>query len=114
MVNVFYWNRGNEEKRGINAKFYYHPQCWVAHGLDYLKMNPYVPYTRHKETKLTEDEMRTRHLLLRKKAKIDQRRRGLNPSRFDYGLVMAQLDTRVAELMVEIAQVGGIPKKWMM
>lgn len=118
MVNVFFWNKGSEDKRKWNVKIYYHPQCWIDQGLDYLKMNPYVPRTRWSGTTrsknpLTEEERKLRYKLLRRKASIDQRLRNLKADYPDRVLVEAKLNMDIANLMLEIAKVGGIPRKWL-
>ncbi len=113
VVKVYYWNKGNEEKRGWNVSKYYHPQCWIDQGLDYLKMNPYVPYARKPKSSLTNGQKELRYKLLRQKASIDQRRRNLKSTYPDCVLDNAKLDEQVSRLMVEIIKIGGIPKKWL-
>ena len=112
MVVVFFWNKGSETHKGFNVKKYYHPQCWIEQGLDYLGKNPYVPYIRKKRLELTPEQSKRRYILLRRKAAIDQRRRALenNPDRV---ILETVLDIKIIELMMEIAKVGGIPKKWL-
>ena len=112
-MTVFFWNKGTEEHKGFNVKVYYHPDCWVAQGLDYLRMNPYVPYIRDRTLELSIGEKVERTKILKRKASIDQRRRRLNGNYPDRALLEARLDTQVAELMMEIAPLGGIPKKWL-
>lgn len=110
VVKVYYWNRGNEEKRGFNVSRYYHPQCWIDQGLDYLNRNPYVPYIRKRPSNnLTSGQKELRYKLLRRKASIDQRKRNL----VDSPLEAARLDEQISKLMVEIIPIGGIPKRWL-
>jgi len=111
IVTVFFWNRGGPDHKGFNVKKYYHPDCWVAQGLDYLKRNPYVPYIRKKKLKLTPAQSKQRYSILRRKAAIDQRKRKLDGT--NNVVVEALLNTKIAELMIEIAPIGGIPKKWL-
>ena len=113
VIQVYYWNKGNEDNRKWNIKRYYHPQCWIDQGLDYLKMNPYVPYQRKPKSKLTDKQRELRYKLLRQKASIDQRKRGLKSEYPDRVLDEARLDEQVSKIMVQIAKVGGIPKKWL-
>ena len=113
MVTVFFWHKGEDGKRGLNAKLYYHPGCWVENGLDYLKKNPYVAYIRHKPTQLTTKQKIERLKILRRKTSLEQRRRNLKPTNPDHNLVVARMDRQVAELMVQIVKVGGIPPKWL-
>jgi len=112
LVTVFFWNKGGPDHKGFNVKKYYHPGCWVGQGLDYLKMNPYVPYIRKPKLELTPEQSRQRYIILRRKAAIDQRKRSMEgqPGKV---VTLAALNTKIAELMVEIAPIGGIPRKWL-
>ena len=112
LVTVFFWNKGSPEHKGFNVKKYYHPDCWVAQGLDYLKRNPYSPYIRKVKMELTPEQAEHRYVLLRRKAAIDQRIRKLAdvPNRI---MVEARLKEHITEIMLEIAPIGGIPKKWL-
>ncbi len=110
IVTVFYWNKGTESHRGFNVKKYYHPQCWVEQGLDYLKMNPYVPYLRKPKLELTPEQSKRRYQLLRHKAAVDQRIRKLGDGNL---LALASLHEKITTIMLEIAEIGGIPKKWL-
>lgn len=113
LVTVFFWNKGQEDKRKWNVKQYFHPDCWVANGLDYLKMNPYVPYARSRKLPLTTKQNKKRVLILKRKAALDQRKRNLKSGYPDRVLVEARIDRQIAELMVQIASVGGIPPTWL-
>lgn len=113
IVTVFFWNKGDKDKRKWNTKYYYHPQCWVEQGLDYLKMNPYVPYIRHKKPTLTKEQKGERLTLLRKKAALDQRKRNIKSDYPDRVLIEARINKEIAILMVEVALIGGIPKRWL-
>jgi len=110
LVTVFFWNRGSLDHKGYNVKKYYHPACWIAQGLDYLDRNPYVPYIRKQKLELTPEQSKERYSILKRKAAIDQRKRKLNGSS---AAALALLDRKIAELMLEIAPIGGIPKKWL-
>ncbi len=113
LVTVFFWNRGGPDHKGYNVKKYYHPQCWIEQGLDYLKANPYIRHTPKKKLNLTSEESELRYKLLKRKASIDQRLRGLDMEYPDNLLVEARLRQNIIELMLQIAVVGGIPKKWL-
>ncbi len=113
IVTAFFWNKGNVEKRGWNTKLYYHPNCWVAQGLDYLRLNPYSPYIRKKKAELSPTDRKERLRLLRAKGSLDQRRRNLTTSYPERVLIEARIDRQISELMHLIAKVGGIPKKWL-
>ncbi|KKN75159.1 hypothetical protein LCGC14_0383180 [marine sediment metagenome] len=111
VIKVYFWNKGNEEKRGWNVSRYYHPQCYIEQGLDYLKLNPYTPYVRKRpDNNLTSEQKELRYKLLRRKASIDQRKKRLNSS---HPLETARLDEQISKIMVEITKVGGIPKRWL-
>jgi len=111
LVTVFFWNKGTPDHKGFNTKKYYHPNCWVAQGLDYLTLNPYVPYIRRYKLELTKEQSKLRYSILHRKSALDQRLRKLedNPN----PLTEAKLNQKIAELMIEIAPIGGIPKKWL-
>ncbi len=113
IIQVYYWNKGNEDNRKWNIKRFYHPQCYIDQGLDYLMMNPYVPYKRKPKSKLSEEDRKERYRLLRQKASIDQRKRNLKSDYPDRILDEARLDEQVSALMVKIATIGGVPKKWL-
>ena len=113
MVRVFFWNRGTEEHKGFNTKKYYHPNCWVAQGLDYLNENPYVPYLRKPKMELTPEQSARRYVLLKRKASIDQRKKLLTCEYPDKVLEEAKLDIHITDIMLEIALIGGIPPKWL-
>ena len=112
MVSVFFWRKG-EDNRKLNIKMYYHPQCWVSQGLDYLKMNPYVPYERHKRTELTPEQRQLRLKLLRDKGRLDQRRKELKSTGQKRVVREAAIDTKIARLIVQMIEVGGVPKRWL-
>jgi len=113
MVTVFFWNKGGPDHKGFNIKKYYHPKCWLEQGLDYLKMNPYIPYRRKPKLELTPEQSQQRYKLLRRKASIEQRRRRLDGNNPDRWLSEALLDVQITDLMIEIAPLGGIPDKWL-
>ena len=113
LVTVSFWNKGSEEHKGFNTKQYYHPQCWVKQGLDYLERNPYVPYKRGKVLNITPEQKVRRNILLRRKCSLDQRKRNLRSDYPDKLLVEARIDRKIVDLMLEIASVGGIPKRWL-
>lgn len=113
MVSVFYWNKGDKETRWWNTKQYFHPQCWIEQGLDYLKMNPYVAYRRGPKVKLTKKRHARRLILLNRKAALDQRKRNLKSEYPDRALIEARMDRQIVEIMLEMTKVGGIPPKWL-
>lgn len=116
MVTVFFWNKGQDGRR-FNVKRYYHLEhegvhCWEEQGLDYLKRNPYVSKVTPCRIKLNAEDSRKRLLILKRKARLDQQRRGLNTANENYLTRCLELDAKVAALMQEILPVGGIPKSW--
>ena len=112
LVTVFFWNRGGPEHKGFNVKKYYHPDCWIAQGLNYLKNNPYVPYQRKKKMELTPEQSAQRYIILKRKAAIDQRKRNLE-GRENNITAMVALDIKIADLIIEIAPLGGVPSRWL-
>ena len=112
LVTVFFWNKGGPDHKGLNVKKYYHPNCWVAQGLDYLERNPYVPYIRKRKLELTPEQSKQRYTILRRKAAIDQRKRSMALLPYS-AITIANLNKKIAELMLEIAPIGGIPIRWL-
>lgn len=111
LVTVFFWNKG-QEGRKLNVKKYYHPQCWVDQALDYLRLNPYIPYNRHRSSELLPEDKQRRLKLMRDKARLDQRRRNLKSDGTERIQAETRIDLHILELMEEISKVGGIPKRW--
>lgn len=112
-VNVFFWNKGFDGNRSLNVKKHYHPDCWVSQGLDYLRRNPYSPYVRKRARQdLSEEQKRKRFLLTRRYHKILQSKKALGDSLEDMSETI-RLDMKITELMLEMNDVGGVPKKWL-
>ena len=114
MVITKLWRKGDENSRKWNITNYYHPECYLAQGMDYLERNPYSPRGNRGKPKLqlSEEDRRKRYLLLRKKAALEQRKRKLKTSYPDNALMLARIDTRIVEICMDIALVGGVPKSW--
>jgi len=113
LVTAFFWNRGTPDHKGFNVKKYWHVKCWIEQGLDYLEMNPYVPYLRKPKLDLSPEQSKQRYSLLKRKAAIDQRIRKLDKNFPDNLLDEVRLQGMITELMLEIAPLGGIPAKWL-
>ena len=112
VVTVFWRHKGNEESRKWNTKISFHPQCWIEQGLDYLKMNPYVPQHRVKKATLSTEDKRKRFLLIRRYNALIQKRKNSNHSFPDYELNDIRLTQQMVDIMLEVATVGGVPKRW--
>lgn len=112
MVVVFFWNKGGEGRRSFNVKHYYHPQCWVEQGLDYLRMNPYIPHKRGPKPKLGAEDRRKRFLLVRRKNALEQRKRKLKAEYPDRVLLEAKIDEQIMDIVLEVIKLGGVPKTW--
>lgn len=116
MVVKKMWRKGDENSRRVNLIFYYHPLCHYVEGLDYLMMHPYTCGEKRgpkQVMQLTPEDARSRYLLLRKKASLEQRKRELKAHFPDRELHCAQIDLEIMSVWTEIAQVGGIPKSWL-
>ena len=113
-VVVFYWNKGNEEKRSYNVKRHYHPQCWISMGLDYLMTHPYYAgEQRGPKVELSKEDRRKRQLLLRKYAVYQSRKRRIMHLPIEERVFTEiRLDGLIASIIMETALVGGIPKRW--
>lgn len=113
MVTGKLWRKGNPESRKINIRFYWHPQCWIKQGLDYLKEHPYYAGNRgRKKLNLTPEESKLRYKLLRKYAALRQRITKLASEYPDNVLPILRIEKQMAETAKEIKKVGGIPAKW--
>ena len=113
MVRVYYWNKGNEERRSWNIQNCYHfPDCYVAQGKDYLDRNPYVVKVRARRNLLSPEDKRKRFLLIRRFNELVQRRNKIAVGYPDNLAVEIQLTERMVEVMMEVAVLGGVPKSW--
>jgi len=113
MVTGKLWRKGNPESRKINIRFYWHPQCWVKQGLDYLSLHPYSSGSRgRKQLKLGEEDAKLRYKLLRKYAALRQRVTKLATKYPDNVLPILRIETQMKETAAKINEVGGIPPKW--
>lgn len=108
------WRKGNPNERKWNIKLYWHPNCWLAQALDYLRRTPFVSAggRGRPKLKLSEEDTKTRYLLLRRKSALEQRRRKLKCVYPDRILAEARIDARIEELAKEMEEVGGVPRKW--
>jgi len=113
MVAVFFWNRGNDGKRW-NYQYCFHPECWLKQGYDYLERNPYTPYIHSGrqvvKARRTEEERRQRYLITRRFHSLVQRRSNL--SNGSKPLISLRLECQMADLILEMQKLGGVPKKW--
>lgn len=112
MVNVFYWNKGTPDHKGFNTRYYYHPDCWIEQGLDYLKRNPFVS-AHQPRLPLTDEQKKARNKLLNRWSSLNQQIRNIKVDYPERVLEEARLEKRKVDLMLEIAPLGGIPKKWL-
>jgi hypothetical protein len=112
LVAVFFWNKGNENSRRWNVTLYYHPQCWVDQGLDYLERNPFVPHRRGRVRTLSNEDARKRFLLVRRFHALEQRKRNIKAPYPDNLLVEERLTKQMVDVMLDVANLGGAPKSW--
>jgi len=114
MVTGKIWRKGNPNTRKWNIRLYWHPKCYMAQGMQYLKDNPYVaPGNRGRpKLQLSEEDTRRRRLILCKKAAVDQRTKELKAQFPDNLLIEARARKRVEELAKELEGIGGVPKSW--
>lgn len=109
VIIVAFWNRNAAGKKW-STKNYYHPICWIQHGLDYLRMNPYT--APKVVVSLTDEQKVKRYSILRKHASLMQRKRNLSTTNPNYELMLARIEASIAELIISILEVGGVPEKW--
>lgn len=112
MVAVMFWNKGNPDSRRWNVQICYHPQCWIEQGLDYLNRNPFVPHKRGRKVTLSVEDRRKRYLLVRRFHALEQRIKNIKAPYPDDLLVESRLLKQMADIMLDVARVGGIPKSW--
>ena len=93
---------------------HYHPQCWLDDAMDYLSRNPYTPHgNRGRPTKdLTPEQRVRRTKLLMAKAALEQQKRKVSSPEPHRTAILARIDSKMCGIMLEVAQVGGIPKSW--
>ena len=114
MVVTRLWRKGDENSRRWNITKYYHPECYLAQGLDYLERNPFSSKVGgSKKMELKPYARKYRLKLLRKKASLVQRKQRLKIPYPDRVLYEARIDEQIAGLAAQIATVGGIPKSWL-
>ena len=113
MVVVFFWNKGANGRRW-NVHQRYHPECWLAQGYDYLEKNPYSPYIHSGrqvvKARRTEEERKQRYLITRRFHSLVQRRSNLGDG--SKPLIALKLECQMADLMLEMQKLGGVPRKW--
>lgn len=112
MVRVFFWNKGNPETRRWNRTDFYHPDCWVKQGLDYLELNPFSAKRQGALVQLSKEDKRKRFLLIRRFHALRQRKRIVKAEFPDRLLMESRIDKRMAEIVLEMLKVGGVPKSW--
>ena len=113
MVVVMFWNKGNAQHRGWNVQQYYHPDCWVKQGLDYLDRNPYSAPGRGRKAKLSPTDTRQRYLLVRRFHALEQRRRHLTTTYPDRLLIEQHIEEQILGIVMDMSKVGGVPPTWL-
>ena len=106
VVSVFF----KHKDKSWNARYGYHPACWIQNGLDYLKANPYI--TVPEKIELSDNDKIIRDKLIRKHASLKQRLVKLDKSSPKYYILVAKIEAQIAQLIVDILPLGGVPKKW--
>ena len=112
IVSVVFWNKGNEDKRSWNKYLYYHPQCWVDQGLDYLNRNPYVPHVRGRKATLSKEDRRKRFLLVRRFNALVQRKGKIKAPYPDHLLIEERITKQMLDIIMDVTNLGGVPKSW--
>ncbi len=117
-VMVFFWNKGSDGHRW-NVKKFYHVNnshnrcCWIEQGLDHLKLNPYQPLgNRGPKSDLTPEIQILRKKLIGKRSSLIQRKKNLKTPWPQSADMIASIDNQLAGVILEISEVGGIPKSW--
>jgi hypothetical protein len=92
------------------TKKYYHPTCWIQSGLNNLQAKPYIPESR--KVVLTLKQKEDRNTILRRYASLRQRQRKLSKAGLHYEILYANIEAQIAQLMLDVLPLGGVPKKW--
>lgn len=87
----------------------------MAQGLDYLDRNPYYPNNKKEiaTANLTKEQKELRYKLLRRKSAIDHRLKVLPVDHPDRLVLETKMEADIAELALQIAPLGGVPKRWL-
>ena len=112
MVKVFWWNKGNDKLRKWNSQKCFHPNCWILQGLDYLAKNPFTSARTTKLAKLSKEDKERRFVLVRQFHALGQRKQKIKASYPDRLLIETRIDKQMVDVMLDVAKLGGIPKKW--
>ncbi len=107
VITVFFRNKD----KTWTAKHGYHPACWIQNGLDHLKNNPFVMIPE--KPILSDEDKKTRHQIIRKHASLKQRIGKLDNDNPKYHILVAKIEAQIAQLMVNIMSLGGVPTKWL-
>jgi len=92
---------------------FYHPQCWVNYGMDYLLKNPYEAKPRgRKAIKLNPEDSRQRFLLLRRYSTTKHRLDKVRLESPEKAMYVLRLEKRLEGIVNETEKVGGIPTRW--
>lgn len=98
--------------KGVKLRFtktyYWHPECWVAQGKAKMDRDG---YHSRRSLPLSEEHMRARKLLTVRWA-VAKQRLGKAIDKGDWSAIM-RISEAMRRIREEIAEVGGIPKKWL-
>jgi len=106
------WRKGDNSSRKFNIKLYWHPECWIKSGMDYLNQHPYS-HGKHatKRLGLSPENLIKRNKLLRRYGSAKARLVKLGNSA-DNILRVFRLEAKMRDIAAEISEMGGVPKGW--
>ena len=87
---------------------YYHPPCWIQYGLNNLQKSPQPTC----KIILTQEQKAARLTVLKHYAALRQRQRKLSKTGLHYNILYANIEAQIAQLILDILPLGGVPKKW--
>lgn len=88
----------------------WHPDCWIAQGIDALERRDYVENRGRQKLALADDKKIMRFKILARRASVLQRmRKAQEEGKIEQ---MTRLGLQLEKLMVEIEPYGGVPNSW--
>jgi hypothetical protein len=101
--------------RGYYIRMYWHPECYLKQGMDYLESIPYEPTTRspgpgRPAIDLSHTDRLKRRALIVKFSRLRDRREEVA----ELGLLwmLDKLDKTAWVIMAEMKTLGGVPTSW--
>lgn len=99
------------EKLRFTKRYYWHPDCWIQDGLNYLEQHPYSAEGKGRpRLAMSEGDKKKRYKVLSRRADLMRQLRGAVESG-DANQILKVYE-RMEKLKPEIEKLGGIPESW--